>query len=150
MYLPMSFNVVSLPPISCNYTTPVAIRRPLRSTYMDGNKTHTTLVMRIILMSCDLEQVINFVSISKYDVYNQHALNVLGIDQLQFPILVSYGPMFKLESKVHVPVQRAVFTYGRLDTSDRSQVISRQASILVVMCHNSVCNAWCLMVHSLY
>ena len=48
--------------------------------------------------------------------------------------------MFRLESKVQVPVQRAVFTYGRLDTSDRSQVISREASKLVVMCHNSVCN----------
>ena len=49
--------------------------------------------------------------------------------KLKLYVLVSYGPMFTLESKVDAPVQRAVFTYGRLDTQDRSQVIYNQASI---------------------
>ena len=53
---------------------------------------------------------------------------------LEYYILVSCGPMFRLEPKVDAPVQNAVFIYGRLDTSGRSQVISHQASIFARSC----------------
>ena len=39
--------------------------------------------------------------------------------------------LVKVESEANGPVSKAVFSYGRLDTLDRSQVISRQASILI-------------------
>ena len=38
--------------------------------------------------------------------------------------------LVKLQSNANGPVLKAVFSNGRLDTLDRSQVISRQASIL--------------------
>ena len=37
--------------------------------------------------------------------------------------------MFRLESNMEVPMQEVVFSYGRLDTWDRSQIISRQVSL---------------------
>ena len=50
--------------------------------------------------------------------------------------------MIKLETKVHVPAPIAVFTYGRQDTSDRSEVISRQASKFIWKRYIPVCNVW--------
>ena len=46
--------------------------------------------------------------------------------------------MFILESKVQVPVQSAVFIYGRQDTSDRSKVISRQENIFLGKRYNEI------------
>ena len=59
---------------------------------------------------------------------NMYWLTFRSIHLNAIIILVSYGPMFKLESKVQVPAPIAVFTYGRQDTSNRSKV-SHQASI---------------------
>ena len=94
--------------------------------YMEDMKHERAHYPRDLLSS--LKWVMNFVSTCiEFSWY-----------QLTISILVSYGPMFIFESKVQVPVQSAVFTYGRQDTSDRSKVISRQESIFLGKRYNAI------------